>query len=194
MPASSAALAKASRSSNRVASGRWPCSTWSNSPIFILTRWLLDDATAVGTTLSLVQPPDLFDCGNEAGAFSVDETREVRCVEIGRRAAGPLEHRGHLRVAHDLAHGIAQPVDDRRGCAPWYEQSRPDVELHIGIAELAEGRNVGQLRRARAAPTGNEAHPPFVHVWLHRPRSLRGDGNLTGKERGERGAAAPVRH
>src|SRR5215813_12840325 len=35
MPASSAALAKARRSSNRVASGRFPCSTWSKSPIFI---------------------------------------------------------------------------------------------------------------------------------------------------------------
>src|SRR5262249_8592207 len=35
MPASSAALANARRSSNRVASGRLPCSTWSKSRIFI---------------------------------------------------------------------------------------------------------------------------------------------------------------
>src|SRR5258708_31808772 len=35
MPASSAAWANARRSSNRVASGRLPCSTWSKSPIFI---------------------------------------------------------------------------------------------------------------------------------------------------------------
>src|SRR5438270_13658534 len=35
MPASSAALAKARRSSNKVASGRLPCSTWSKSPFFI---------------------------------------------------------------------------------------------------------------------------------------------------------------
>src|ERR1700737_4312146 len=39
MPASSAAFAKVSRSSNRVVSGRPPCSTWSKSPIFMEVFW-----------------------------------------------------------------------------------------------------------------------------------------------------------
>src|ERR1700730_10815509 len=90
MPASSAALAKASRSSNRVASGRWPCSTWSNSPIFILSlvNLRLGDLPLAGEEVEVAAFVGLADMGGEHGAVAARVARRRRLP--GRTPAGEL--------------------------------------------------------------------------------------------------------
>src|SRR5262245_61068181 len=79
MPASSAALAKARRSSNRVASGRFPCSTWSKSPIFIKSSaggvrrsvdFRLGNLPLAGEEIEIAAFVGLADMGGEHGAVA----------------------------------------------------------------------------------------------------------------------------
>src|SRR5262249_57242659 len=95
MPASSAALAKARRSSNRVASGRFPCSTWSKSPIFIKSSadragrsvdFRLGNLPLAGEKIEIAAFVGLPDMGGEHGAVAAKVAR--RGVFAGRSAAG----------------------------------------------------------------------------------------------------------
>src|SRR5215471_2772021 len=84
MPASSAALAKARRSSNRVASGRFPCSTWSKSPIFIKSSaggvgrsvdFRLGNLPLAGQEIEIAAFVGLADMGGEHGAVAAKVAR-----------------------------------------------------------------------------------------------------------------------
>src|SRR5262249_62269878 len=95
MLASSAALAKARRSSNRVASGRFPCSTWSKSPIFIKSSagqvgrsmdFRLGNLPLAGEEIEIAAFVGLADMGGENGAVAAKVAR--RGVFSGRAAAG----------------------------------------------------------------------------------------------------------
>src|SRR5262245_35542291 len=94
MPASSAALAKARRSSNRVASGRLPCSTWSKSPIFIKSsaggvgrsvNFRLGNLPLAGEEIEIAAFVGLPDMGGEHGAVAAKVAR--RGLFPGRTAA-----------------------------------------------------------------------------------------------------------
>src|SRR5215813_5523190 len=90
MPASSAALTKASRSSNSVASGRLPCSTWSKSPIFINASarsvdFRLGNLSFAGEEIEIAALVGLSDVVGEHGAVAADVAR--RGLFPGRAAA-----------------------------------------------------------------------------------------------------------
>src|SRR6516165_5010980 len=94
MPASSAALAKARRSSNRVASARLPCSTWSKSPIFIKSSagqvgrsvdFRLGNRPLAGEEIEIAAFVGLPDMGGEHGAVAAKVAR--RGLFPGRAAA-----------------------------------------------------------------------------------------------------------
>src|SRR5712692_10009732 len=82
MSASSAALAKARRSSNRVASGRSPRSTWSKSPIFIKSsagggrsvNFRLGNLPLAGAEVEIAAFIGLADMGGEHGAVAAKVT------------------------------------------------------------------------------------------------------------------------
>src|SRR5436189_3247884 len=93
MPASSAALAKARRSSNKVASGRLPCSTWSKSPIFIaasarrrrrLVDFRLGNLPPAGEEIEIAAFVGLADMGGEHCAIAAHVARRRL---LPRRAA-----------------------------------------------------------------------------------------------------------
>src|SRR5262249_59247066 len=97
MPASSAALAKARRSSNRVASGRFPCSTWSKSPIFIKSSadragrsvdFRLGNLPLAGEKIEIAAFVGLPDMGGEHGAVAAKVAR--RGLFPGPTAAGEV--------------------------------------------------------------------------------------------------------
>src|SRR5215510_10145988 len=84
MPASSAALANARRSSNRVASGRLPCSTWSKSPIFIKSsaggvgrsvNFRLGNLPLAGEEIEIAAFVGLPDMGGEHGPVAAKVAR-----------------------------------------------------------------------------------------------------------------------
>src|SRR5215475_15391214 len=112
MPASSAALAKARRSSNRVASGRFPCSTWSKSPIFIKSSagrvgrsvdFRLGNLPLAGEEIEVAAFIGLPDMGGEHGAIAARVAR--RRLFPGRAAAiefflGDVEMNAPRRHVH----------------------------------------------------------------------------------------------
>src|SRR5213596_1319376 len=84
MPASSAACANARRSSNRVASGRLPCSTWSKSPIFIKSSaggrrrsvdFRFGNLPLAGEEIEVAAFVGLPDMGGEHGAIAAGVAR-----------------------------------------------------------------------------------------------------------------------
>src|SRR5262244_2156316 len=84
MPASSAALANVRRSSNRVASGRLPCSTWSKSPIFIKSsgggvgrsvNFRFGNLPLAGEEIEIAAFVGLADMGGEHGAVAAKVAR-----------------------------------------------------------------------------------------------------------------------
>src|SRR5262249_31984408 len=97
MPASSAALAKARRSSNRVASGRLPCSTWSKSPIFMKSstggmgqsvNFRLGNLPLAGEEIEIAAFVGLPDMGGKHGPVAAKIAR--RGLLPGRAAAVEL--------------------------------------------------------------------------------------------------------
>src|SRR3954468_17548577 len=111
----------------------------SGSTSTIVTLAEIDSAWAGMDRLSpLLHLADLLHRRDQARAVGFDEFCELRRVHIGDRAARGLEGPGHFRRVHRLCHRFAQPRHDRRRQRCLREQSGPDVELDVLVAELLE--------------------------------------------------------
>src|SRR4249920_750473 len=128
MPASSAARANTSRSSNRVASGRSPASTWSKSPNFMVPRlrrlealvnFRLGNLSRSGEEIEVAAFVGLADMSGEHGTVAARIARRRRLP--GRATAG------ELLLAHIQMDAARRHVD-LDGIAGAHECQRPADE------------------------------------------------------------------
>src|SRR5262245_44645583 len=173
MPASSAARAKAIRSSNRVASGRAPCSTWSKSPIFIKSSagWILlvylrfGDLPLAGEEVEIAAFVGLADMGGEHGAVAAKIAR--RRWLPGRTAAVELLL-AHVQMdapRRDVDLDLVTVLDECQRTAD--EALRRHVQNAGAVAGAAHTtvRDAHHVAHPRLhQPLRDREHAPFRHA------------------------------
>src|SRR5262249_50419484 len=174
MPASSAALAKARRSSNRVASGRLPCSTWSKSPIFIKSsagglgrsgNFRFGNLPLAGEEIEIAAFVGLPDMGGEHGPIAAEVAwgrlfpRRAAAVEFLLRDVQVDAPRRHVDL--DRVAGL----NERQW--PAYEAFRRHMQDAGAVARPAHApvRDAHHVAHARLHQLFRDReHAPFRHA------------------------------
>jgi hypothetical protein len=91
---------------------------------------------------------DLLHSSDEACTVGLHKPCKIGSIQVRRRTAGVLENPRHVGIRGGFPHRLAELGHDRIQERAWREQTGPDVELHVRIADLLEGRQVREARDA----------------------------------------------